>query len=73
MSYIDTINFNVGGYMRTSGKSMADVADYLGITPNALWMKLDGRTEFKLSEVLTLSSIIGITPDELVGFTAESN
>ena len=42
-------------YIRASGYKMQYVARALKISPNALNLKLQGRTQFKLSAVLGLS------------------
>lgn len=47
-----------------SGYKLQHVARVLHITPNTLRRKLDGDTEFKLSEAERLSALLRLTPDQ---------
>ncbi len=48
-------------YIRASGYKMQYVARALKISPNALNLKLQGRTQFKLSEAERLSAVLGVS------------
>ena len=48
-------------YIRASGYKMQYVARALKISPNALNLKLQGRTQFKLSEAERLSAVLGLS------------
>ena len=41
------------------------LAEKLGISRAALWMKINNETEFKVSEVTVLSNIMGLTRKEV--------
>ncbi len=50
--------------IKNSGLKLCYIAKALGITPYTLQRKLDNETEFKVSEVNTLSSLLGLTLSE---------
>ena len=60
-----TLQEKVGQYIEANGTTMGAVADKLGISRSSLFNKLRGSNEFSLSEAFNLSSILGITVDEL--------
>lgn len=41
------------------------IAKKIGITTRALHDKLEGATEFKASEIGSISAILGLTPDDI--------
>lgn len=47
--------------MQEKGMRREDVAEHLGISLNALNMKLSNETEFKASEIQALSKLLGIS------------
>lgn len=57
-------------YMSENGKTVTDIAAYLGITTNTLSNKRNGRTDWKWSEIMALSSLLGVTSDELAGLAS---
>ena len=69
---VDAIKSRVGGYMLVHNRTKQAIADTLGISVGALNSKLDGRTEFKLSEVGHLAKLCECTIDELVGIKTVS-
>ena len=57
----ETMNANkVRAKMRENGMTQADVAKSIGISENSLSRKLNGKREFLLSEVVSLSKNLGI-------------
>ena len=46
------------------GLKLKGVAAKLDITPYALQRKIDNRSEFKASEIVTFVADLGMTPDE---------
>lgn len=46
------------------------LAEYLGISSQALYNKRNGKNEWLLSELVKLSELMGKTIDELTGFEA---
>ena len=48
-------------YIRDSGYKLQFVARALQISPNALNLKLQGRTQFKLDEAERLSAVLGLS------------
>lgn len=47
-----------------SGMKMNAIASKMGITRAALYLKLNGATEFKISEVLKLAEILHLTDNQ---------
>lgn len=47
-----------------SGLKMTFIADRLGISRQALGMKIAGLTEFKASEIVIMRSILGLSPQD---------
>ena len=41
-----------------SGMTVTSISDKLGISRKSLYLKLDGKTEFKVSEMAALSKIL---------------
>lgn len=56
-----------------SGLKTQYIAGVMGITPRALYDKINGVTEFKNTEIGTLSALLKLSQDELIDiFFAES-
>ena len=51
----------VKALIKSKGIKLVFLAKELGISDNALYMKLDNRTEFRTGEVAKLCEILGIT------------
>lgn len=51
-------------YIHSQGLKLSHVARVLGINSNTLRMKLDGETDFKISEADRLSSMLGLTMEQ---------
>lgn len=47
--------------LKEKGYRREDVAEKLGLSINALDMKIHNKTEFKASEIMTLSRLLGIS------------
>lgn len=59
---IDTMQIRT--YIDARGVKLGHVADVLGVSSNTLRNKLNQTTDFKLSEVEKLSSLLRLTRDE---------
>lgn len=59
--------------IRASGYRIAFIAGQLGLSYPGLKKKIDGETEFKASEIITLSNILDLTAEEreTIFFAAE--
>lgn len=51
-------------YIHDSGYKLQHVARALNISSNALYSKLQGQTQFKLSEAEALSAMLGLSMSE---------
>ena len=49
----------------TRDKSVEEVAKIIGISPNSLYTRLQGRTQFMLREIMTLKNALSLSNDEL--------
>ena len=54
-------------YLNETQTTREKLADYLGISTASLLNKRKGKNEWLWSEILTLSSLLDKTPDELAG------
>lgn len=50
--------------IKDSGLRLGFIAKALGVSTYTLQRKLDNDSEFKISEVDTLSKLLGLTPNE---------
>jgi DNA-binding phage protein len=50
--------------IRSSGYKMSYIAEKLGITPQGLYKKIENRSEFKASEILILTKVLGLSSKE---------
>lgn len=57
-------------YLRRNSMTQAQMAEQLGMSENTLRWKRQGKNEFTLSELLTVSEMCGLTPDEMLGMRA---
>ena len=62
------IDSAIGDYMKEQKLSQTQLAAKLDMSANSLRNKRTGQTDWSWSEILTLSNIMGKTPDELSGF-----
>ena len=47
------------------GQTQGDLADMLGITYQSVSIKLNGKSEFTLSELFTIVQVFNLTPEEV--------
>ena len=66
-SYIDSIDNAITLFLRRSGKTQDQLANEMGVSTVTLMNKRKGLTDFKLSELVMLSKIVGLSLDELTG------
>lgn len=64
-----TIDRAIGHYMADNKLTRGQMAEKLGMSPNTLRSKREGKSEWLLSEFMELSQLTGKTPDELAGFS----
>lgn len=50
--------------IRERGLMLGFVADFLGITRSALYLKLGNNSEFKASEIQRLTTLLNLTPEQ---------
>lgn len=58
----------VRDYVEKSGLKLSHVARVVGVSPNTLRMKLNGETEFKLSEAQRLAELLRLTAEQREAF-----
>ena len=61
----------IKGFLRDNGMTYADLAGHLGLSEPSIQNKLDGKTEFKASEMVATANLLGESP--LIFFTPEFN
>lgn len=61
MSKVEDVIIQLNGIVRTSGLGNEKIATALGIDKNTLSLKLNGKTEFKLSEVFGIIDVCNYT------------
>lgn len=66
-SCIESIDNAITLFLRRSGKTQDQLADEMGVSTVTLMNKRKGLTDFKLSELVMLSKIVGLSLDELTG------
>lgn len=67
-TYVENIDSAIAVYLRRSGKTQDQLATSMNMTANSLMNKRKGLTDFKLSELVRLSEIVGLSLDDLTGF-----
>lgn len=50
------------------GFKLKSLAENMGLTYGSLRNKLDGRTEFKVSEMISLSELVNLSSEEMLYF-----
>lgn len=62
-----TISEAVSSYESMHQITHGQMAELLGMSANTLRWKCSGAKDWKWSEILHLSELLGVTPDELAG------
>ena len=62
---MDSLKELIGAYLARTGKTKQELAKELGMSRSTLRSKLNGQTEFTLSEGYALKEILNVTADEL--------
>lgn len=65
--YHDVLENEVSFFLFSTNTTHGELAKRLGMDANTLRAKRKGQTEYKASELLALSEIIGKTPNQLLG------
>lgn len=60
------IRERVGAYLERDGVTKQNLAKQLGVSTVTLGSKLNGATEFSITEAIRLSQILGCTLNELI-------
>lgn len=63
---MDSIREWVAAYLERTGKTKVELAKDLGMSRTAFYSKMDGATEFTLSEAGNLAKLLGITTDQML-------
>lgn len=63
---MDSIKEWVGAYLERTDTTKAELANQMAISRTSFYNKMDGTTEFTLSEAGKLAEILGITTDQLL-------
>jgi hypothetical protein len=62
-------NYNkLRGKIREAGKTCAEIAQEIGISPTSFSYKLSGKTDFLISEIQSLVSALNINPEETAAY-----
>ena len=61
----------IKGLLTENGMTYADLANHLGISLPSVQNKLDGKYDFKASEIITTANILGESP--IIFFTQQFN
>ena len=72
-TYIESIDNAITVYLRRSGKTQDKLAEEIGMTAASLMNKRKGLTDFKLSELVKLSGIVGLSLDDLTGLKPDAS
>lgn len=62
---MDSLKELIGAYLARTGKTKQELAKELGMSRSTLRSKINGQTEFTLSEGYALKEILNVTADEL--------
>ncbi len=65
---------NLKNVIESKGISMTFIAKKIGISRESLYNKVQGKTEFKASEIVKISSLLSLTNKEreMIFFTTDS-
>ena len=64
---VESIDLAIAYFMAEQKINREQMADLMGMAPNTLRWKREGKTDWSLSELLHLSDITGKSPNELAG------
>lgn len=62
---MELLKDRVAIYCAHTGATRESIARRIGMSTTSFWAKLNGKTEFKLSEAEALSKILGCSVDDL--------
>ena len=68
-STVGIIDKAIGYYMVDEKLTQESMAKRLNMTANTLRWKREGKNDWSWSEILSLSELLGKTPDELAGIS----
>ena len=52
----------IDNILKTKGIKIKTLAEYLGVCPNTISLKLKGKREFKVSEIIKIAFFLGEKP-----------
>lgn len=64
---LTSIDEKIGQYIKDNNLTRGQMADMLGMSANTLRWKREGKNPWLWDEILHLSDILGMSPDELAG------
>ncbi len=63
---ISHIDREIGGYIREKKTNSDNIAQQLGISPSTFSGKRNGKTSWRLGEIIKLSEMFGMEESELI-------
>lgn len=63
----ESIDQHISKFMTEQKLGVGEMAGLLGMTPNSLRWKRQGKQDWKWSEVLKLADLFGMSVDQLIG------
>ena len=67
------IGMTVGQYLAINSLSRADLGSVLGITGQSASFRLNGKSKWTIEDLLTLSTLFGVTVNDLMPTPGEQN
>ena len=71
--YVESIDNAITVFLRRTNSTQGQLAKDLGMVDETLSAKRKGVRDFKVSELVSLSQIIGVSLDELTGLQAKAS
>ena len=56
------------GLLKERGVNQAELAEVIGISPTTLSLKINGKADFKLSEIKRICSFLEISAEKIGGY-----
>ena len=62
----NVISFNVKVMLTATGKSQSSLADYLGVRRSTISVKLSGKTQWSVPDLVNTANFLNTTPEALM-------
>ena len=62
----NVISFNVKVMLTATGKSQSSLADYLGVRRSTISVKLSGKTQWSVPDLVNIANFLDTTPEALM-------